>query len=154
MGYIGIVFFIIIAIAVFASWIKNLSPGDRSSLQEKLNRGLAQLLGEQNNSVDTSDVKIYDENGNVINFQNNAVTNNNKEQQDVVIYDEDGNVMSAASPLPVHEEPAPVKKLTKEAVSEIDEAEEHASMYRDFIRSNGGSAIVVQEILGKPAALR
>ena len=153
MGYIGIVFFIIIAIAVFASWIKNLSPGDRSSLQEKLNRGLAQLLGEQNDSVDTSDVKIYDENGNVINFQNNAVTNNNKEQ-DVVIYDEDGNVMSAAPSSPVNNEPAPVKKLTKEAVSEIDEAEEHASMYRDFIRSNGGSAIVVQEILGKPTALR
>ena len=152
MEAIGTIFGVIIAIIVIVSWIKNLDSKGNSSLQNILNRGFANILGEQNDSVNTSDVKIYDENGNVINFQNNAVTNS--KEQDVVIYDEDGNVMSAAPPSPVNNEPEPVKKITKDAISEIDEAEEHASMYRNFIRSNGGSAIVVQEILGKPAALR
>ncbi len=152
MEYIGTLFGIIIAIIVIVSWIKNLDPKGSSSLQSILNRGLANVLGEQNNSADTSDVKIYDENGNVINFQNNIVTDNSAE--DVVIYDEDGNVMAPGSPPLAKKEPIPVKEFAQEAVSDLDEAEEHANMYRDFIRSNGGSAIVVQEILGKPAALR
>ncbi|MCK4982168.1 MAG: hypothetical protein KAS17_04540 [Victivallaceae bacterium] len=152
MEYIGTIFGIIIAIIVIVSWIKSLNPTGSSSLQSILNRGLANVLGEQNNFDDS--IKIYDENGNVINFQNNTVANNNT--QDVIIYDEDGNVMSANSPpVPVYEnKKVSETKVSQEYEIEVDEAEAHADMYHDFIRSNGGSAIVVQEILGKPAALR
>jgi hypothetical protein len=152
MESIGTIFGIIIAIIVIVSWVKSLNPTGNSSLQSILNRGLANVLGEQNNFDDSSEVKIYDENGNVINFQNNTVANNNT--QDVIIYDEDGNVMSANSPpVPVYEnKKAPETKVSQEYGSEEDDA--HANIYHDFIRSNGDSAIVIQEILGKPAALR
>ena len=152
MEYIGTIFSIIIAIIVIIGWIKNLNPQDRSSLQSVLNRGLAGLLGEQNDSDGHDEVKIYDENGNLINFQNTTVATNNT--QDVLVYDEDGNVISANSPqVSVYEnkknpEPAQIIEHGE------DEAEAHADMYHDFIRSNGGSAIVIKEILGTPVALR
>ena len=151
MESIGTIFGIIIAIIVIVSWVKSLNPTGSSSLQSILNRGLANVLGEQNDFDNSSEVKIYDENGNVINFQNNTVVNNNT--QDVIIYDEDGNVMSANSPpVPVYEnKKAPEKEIEQEYEIEV---EAHSEMYHDFIRSNGGSAIVIQEILGKPAALR
>jgi len=147
MEYVGTIFGIIIAIIVIVSWVKSLNPTGSSSLQSILNRGLANVLGEQDNS---DVVKIYDENGNVINFNNNY-----DYDQDVVIYDEDGNVMSANSPpVPVYEnKKAAENKVVQEYDIEL-EAEDHSEMYHDFIRSNGGSAIVIQEILGKPAALR
>lgn len=151
MESIGTIFGIIIAIIVIISWVKSLNSTGDSSLQSILNRGLANVLGEQNNSDSSSEVKIYDENGNVINFQNNTITNNNT--QDVVIYDEDGNVMAANSPpVPVYEnKKVPEKELGQEYEIEV---EAHSEIYHDFIRSNGGSAIVIQEILGKPVALR
>jgi hypothetical protein len=151
MESIGTIFGIIIAIIVIISWVKSLNPTGDSSLQSIVNRGLANLLGEQNNSADPNEVKIYDENGNVINFQNTTIANNNT--QDVVIYDEDGNVMAAnLPPVPVYEnKKAPEVELGQEYDIEV---EAHSEMYHDFIRSNGGSAIVLHEILGKPAALR
>ena len=154
MESIGTIFGIIIAIIVIVSWVKSLNSTGSSSLQSILNRGLANVLGEQNDFDNSSEVKIYDENGNVINFQNNTVVNNNT--QDVIIYDEDGNVMSANSPpVPVYEnKKVSETKVSQEYEIEVDEAEAHSDMYHDFIRSNGGSAIVIQEILGKPAALR
>jgi len=152
MEALGTIFGIIIAIIVIVSWIKNLDPKGSSSLQEKLTRGLAQMLGEQNNSDDLNEVKIYDENGNVMNFQNNTVPNNNA--QDVVIYDEDGNVMSAAPPPISKNDLIPEKTTYQEPASVVDEAETHADMYHDFIRANGGSSIVIHEILAKPVALR
>ena len=151
MESLGTIFGVIIAIIVIVSWIKSLNPNGDSNLQSALNRGLANILGEQNNSDSSDGIKIYDENGNLINFQDNNVVSDNT--QDVVIYDEDGNIMSANSPpVPVYEnKKAPKEELGQEY--EI-EAEAHSEMYHDFIRSNGGSAIVIQEILGKPAALR
>jgi len=152
MEYIGTIFTIIIVIVVIVNAIKNLNPDDKSSLQDKLNRKLAQMFGEQNNSVNSNEVKIYDENGNIINFQNN---NGADELMDeTIIYDEDGNVMNTDSPpVPVYEaEAIPEKRVASEP--EINEVEAHADLYHDFIRSNGGSSIVIQEILGKPAALR
>jgi len=151
MESIGTIFGIIIAIIVIISWVKSLNPTGDSSLQSIVNRGLANLLGEQNNSDNPNEVKIYDENGNVINFQDNTIANNNT--QDIVIYDEDGNVMAAnLPPVPVYEN----KKVPEEELEqEYDiEVEAHSEKYHDFIRSNGGSAIVIQEILGKPVALR
>lgn len=153
MDSIGIIFGLIIAIIVIVSWIKNLDPQERSGLQDKLNRSLAQILGEQNSSSDLSEVKIYDENGNVINFQNDTVADNN--EQDIVIYDEDGNVVSALVPPPFNKNDSiPESTTLQEAANAVEEVESHADMYRDFIRSNGGSSIIIQEILGKPAALR
>jgi len=152
MEYLGIIFGIIIAIIVIVSWLKNLDPEGNSSLEKLVKNGLANVLGEQNSSGNASEVKIYDENGNVMNFQNNTVPQ--KDTQNTIIYDEVGNVMSAAVPPLSQEEPIIMKKAAKRAEVVIDEEEEHASMYHDFIRSNGGSSIVIQEILGKPAALR
>lgn len=152
MEHVGTIFGVIIAIIVIVSWIKNLDPKGGSSLQNIINRGIANVLGEQNSSTaDSSDVKIYDEYGNLINFQNNTVIKNSSE--DVVIYDEDGNVMSPGPPLNKNDIP-PEKTTLQEPAQVVEEAECHADMYHDFIRSNGSSAIVIQEILGKPAALR
>ncbi|MBU8901840.1 MAG: hypothetical protein KOO69_03790 [Victivallales bacterium] len=152
MEALGLIFGIIIAIIVIVSWVKNLNPQGDSSLQSIVNRGLANILGEQNN--DTSEVKIYDENGNIINFQNDTETGD--DMQDVIIYDEQGMVMTDNSqPAPVYEnKKAPEANLAYETESEAIDTEDHANMYHDFIRSNGGSSIVIQEILGKPAALR
>jgi len=163
MEFIGIIFGVIIAIIVITAFIRNLDPKSGSSLQSILNRGLANILGEQNNSIDTSDVKIYDENGNVINFQRNIPDNSS---QDVIIYDEDGNVMSAKplAPKPLASKPPPLNKndeipestTSEKNIHAVEEAESNteAEMYHNFITSNGGSAIVIQEILGKPVALR
>ncbi len=157
MEFIGIIFGIIIAIVVIIGFIRNLDPQSGSSLQSILNRGLANILGEQNTPVDTSDVKIYDENGNVINFQNNT---SDDSSQGVIIYDEDGNVM-AAKPLesktPLNKnDMVPESTTSEKTIHAIEENESNANaeMYHDFITSNGGSAIVIQEIMGKPVALR
>jgi len=152
MQYLGIIFGIIIAIIVIVSWLKSLDPSGNSSLEKLVKKGLANILGEENSSANSSEVKIYDENGNVISFQNNTVPQT--DTQNTIIYDEDGNVMSTAAPPLSREEPIIMKKATKRAEVVIDEEEKHASMYHDFIRSNGGSSIVIQEILGKPVALR
>jgi hypothetical protein len=158
MGFIGVIFGIIIAVIVIAAVIRNLDPKNGSSLQNILNRGLANILGEQNNSVDTSEVKIYDENGNVINFQSNVPDNSS---QDVIIYDEDGNVMAAKplapkAPLLNKNDEIPESTTSEKAIHVVEETEANADaeMYHEFITSNGGSAIVIQEILGKPVALR
>lgn len=158
MEYIGTIFGIIIAVIVIVSWVRSLNSEGGSSLQSILNRGLANILGEQNNPVDTSDVKIYDENGNVINFHDNVSDNSSR---DVIIYDEDGNVMSAK---PLASKPPPLNKndiipestTIEKTIHAIEETESNADaeMYHEFITSNGGSAIVIQEILGKPVALR
>ena len=158
MEYIGTIFGIIIAVIVIASWLRSLNSEGGSGLQSILNRGLANIMGEQNNPVDTSDVKIYDENGNVINFNGNVSDNSS---QDVIIYDEDGNVMSAK---PLASKPPPLNKndiipentTSEKTIHAIEETESNADaeMYHEFITSNGGSAIVIQEILGKPVALR
>ena len=64
-------------------------------------------------------------------------------------------MLGNSPPVPVYEnKKAPKVTVHKGYEIEADEAEAHAEMYHDFIRSNGGSAIVVQEILGKPVALR
>ena len=154
MEALGLIFGIIIAIIVIVSWVKNLDPQGGSSLQSIVNRGLANILGEQNSSIDTSEVKIYDENGNIINFQND--TRAGDDMQDVIIYDEKGMVINDNSPpVPVYEnKKAPKANLAYGEETEVQEAEDHANMYHDFIRANGGSSIVIQEILGKPAALR
>ena len=154
MEAIGTIFGIIIALIVIVSWVKSLNLQGNSSLQSILNRGLANILGEQNSFTDTSEVKIYDENGNIINFQNN--TGAGDDMQDVIIYDEKEMVMNDNSP------PVPVcgnrkvsdVDLAYEEENEVQEAEDYANMYHDFIRSHGGSSIVIHEILGKPAALR
>ena len=150
MESIGTIFGIIIAIIVIVAWIKNLDPKSNSGLQSIL----ANILGEQNDPVDTNEVKIYDENGNVISFQSNTAASNS--MQDIIIYDENGKVMSTASaPPPIHKNDiTPEKTTVQEPAHVMEEVESHADMYHEFINSNGGSAIVIQEILAKPAALR
>ncbi|MFA6715902.1 MAG: hypothetical protein WCS27_11045, partial [Victivallaceae bacterium] len=99
-------------------------------------------------------VKIYDEDGNVLNFGDDV--DGDVKIDKTVVYDEDGNVMSPAASLSVH--PYKKSKTQPETVMpsppENPEPEDAAEMYRDFIRNNGGSAIVIQEILSKPVALR
>jgi S-adenosylmethionine hydrolase len=149
MEYIGTIFGVIIAIIVIVSFLKNLDPKDNSGLQNILGN----LLGEQNNSDNSGEVKIYDENGNVINFQNNTVENNTM-QEDIIIYDEVGNVMSSEPPSINKNDIIPKKTTFQEPVQVVEELASNADMYHEFIRSNGDSSIVIQEIIGKPIALR
>lgn len=150
------IFIIVIVIIVIISWIRKIKEaGGNPDFQEKLNRGLLNLFGNKDDSDDLSQVKIYDENGNVINFQDDALTG--EDTQGVVIYDEDGNVISSAPQPVIKKKKAPedpVNAVVKEVKSEEPEVTAHAEMYHDFIRSNGGSAIVIQEVMGKPLALR
>ena len=141
---------IIVVIRVIANLLKKV---DGSGLQDKIKRFFANLENYNSNQ----DVVIYDENGKVMNFQNSDFSED--DSQDVVIYDENGKVISLPPP-----PPPPVYKPEKETevsrtvfVEEVEREEEpeaDAEVYHDFIRSNGGSAIVIQEILGKPLALR
>ena len=150
MDAIGTIFAIIMVIIVIVSWIRKISAAEGgSNLSEKL----LKLLANQNDSEDFSEVKIYDENGNLLN------TRSDDASQEVVIYDEDGNVISAALPQPVIKKKkvpeVPVKNtVVEKAENKEFETGSKAEMYHDFIRANGGSAIVIQEVMGKPLALR
>jgi uncharacterized protein YnzC (UPF0291/DUF896 family) len=155
----GYLVFIIFAVIAVISWIKKANSQSDGGLQEKLNKGLIDLFRGNKNSEDLSEVKIYDENGNEITFNSNA--GSSRKSAETVIYDEDGNVMSlnssSPSPPPVRLQKKPKAKKAEavvQAAEESTEPENNAEMYRDFIRGNGGSAIVIQEILSKPVALR
>lgn len=164
MEYIGTIFTIVFFAIIIINIITKLKSAEGAGLQEKLNRGLAELIRKSSGSEDynTDEVKIYDENGNEINFGAEPKTEPvSSDLNDVVIYDEDGNIMSlnatpASVPPLVEDAIQPQVKVSKEhvVVEEVDETETDAEMYRDFIRSNGGSAIVIQEIMSKPLALR
>ncbi|MDD5598921.1 MAG: hypothetical protein PHV82_13315 [Victivallaceae bacterium] len=152
MEYIIFIIFVVIAIV---SWIKKVSSGpDNSGLQAKLNKRLINILAGKENPENLDEVKIYDENGNEINFGDDADTGG--KNGETVIYDEDGNVMSPVPPPPVHlhKKPQTQPEAAIPSAPENAEPEDAAEMYRDFIRNNGGSAIVIQEILSKPVALR
>ena len=164
MEYIGTIFTIVFFAIIIINIITKLKSGEGAGLQDRLNRGLAELIRKSSGSEEynTDEVKIYDENGNEINFGAEPESVRS-DLNDVVIYDEDGNVMSLDS-TPAQVSPQvekakqPKIKASKEhvAIEEVDdeEGDTDAEMYRDFIRSNGGSAIVIQEIMSKPLALR
>lgn len=148
--------FIIIAVVVIVSWIRKSSP-DASGPQEKPHKGFLDLLGGEKSSDDLDKVRIYDENGNEITFNSNAGTRRKSAKAKTIIYDENGNVLSAVSPSPVRlrkKPEAPPPEAVAEAAEEAAEPKSTAEIYRDFIHGNGGSAIVIQEILSKPVALR
>jgi hypothetical protein len=166
MEYIGTIFTIVFFAIVSINIIVKLKSAEGSGLQEKLNRGLAELIRKSSAGGDynTDEVKIYDENGNEINFGGESgFEPERSDLNDVVIYDEDGNVMSPNSapvsvPPPLKKAQPPEVKASTEhkVIKEADETEieTDAEMYRDFISSEGGSAIVIQEIMSKPLALR
>ena len=166
MEYIGTIFTIVFFAIIIINIIIKLKSAEGSGLQERLNRGLAELLNKNSagGDYDTDQVKIYDENGNEINFGVEPEPVNSG-FDDVVIYDEDGNIMSpnltsTPPPPPVKKAKQPIIKASTEVetIEEMGESEiepeTDAEMYREFISSNGGSAIVIQEILSKPLALR
>ena len=165
MEYIGTIFTIVFFAIIIINIIVKLKSAEGSGLQEKLNRGIAELIRKNSAGGDynTDEVKIYDENGNEINFGAEPEPEPmGSGFNDVVIYDEDGNIMSpnlTPTPPPVIKAKQPkIKSSTVKVMEEVDETgtgtETDAEMYRDFISSNGGSAIVIQEILSKPLALR
>ncbi|MDD5728946.1 MAG: hypothetical protein PHV59_10320 [Victivallales bacterium] len=150
MNGIGIIFFIvffIIIIANFISFARKFKSAGNQELQEKLSRGFASLF-QPPETASESEVKIYDENGNVINLGSGEA-----DTEKTVIYDENDNIISLKTSLAEQAEEV-VAATTVKAAPEEEEPESDAEMYRDFICGNGGSAIVVQEILAKPLALR
>ncbi len=148
------IFIIAIVIIVVIRVIVNiLKKAGGTGLQDKIKRFFANLENYDSNQ----DVVIYDENGKVMNFRNSDFAVD--DSQEVVIYDENGMVISSPPPPPPVYKAAKAPEVSRtviveEVESEEAEAEAEAGMYHDFIRSSGGSAIVIQEILGKPLALR
>ncbi|MDD5726933.1 MAG: hypothetical protein PHV59_00075 [Victivallales bacterium] len=138
---IGILIFFIITGISIARLIK------KAGSEGVLNR-FAELLKES--QAESAGVRIYDENGRPINSSGSGAEW--EETQQAVIYDEDGNVMIPRPRPPKERIETPEPEVVREAETPVTEPD--AERYREFIRANGGSAIVIREILDKPLALR